>query len=328
MVLPLTTQERAMRLSQFFPCAALITLACWSAWGANPHETLREKGEFPDPMLEIQNQTESEIFPHQFITGTADSLAPSEHIENEDEQSLDDNIEKIIKAAEITAAAQLAAATMKVGMYERDIKKLIQDTYDTMGAEGLAFSHIVGSGPNSCDLHYSGDKRQLQENDLVVIDIGAKWSGMCADITRTFPASGKFTERQREVYQLVLDAKNAAAAQIKQNTTLQSLTGWVKQFMRKSPLRAKDAQGRERTMDVFFTHSLSHYLGAKVHDGGNTKAPIPVGRAFTIEPGIYIKSEGFGIRIEDDYVMTKEGAVNLIKGLPETVEEIEALMAK
>jgi Xaa-Pro aminopeptidase len=176
-----------------------------------------------------------------------------------------------------------------------------------------------------------GKTRKLVDGDLMVVDIGAKFNQYCGDITRTYPVSGKFTPRQREVYQLVLDAGKAAAAAMKPNQqSLSQMTTFAKDFFRKSPLRAKDKNGLERTMDYFFIHSLSHYIGKNVHGsdlGFSSSDPVKPGRVFSVEPGLYLDSEGFGIRLEDDYMMTDKSAVNIFPNTPIEAAHIEALMA-
>ncbi len=191
------------------------------------------------------------------------------------------------------------------------------------------FKSIVGSGPNSTIPHYFASSRQMVDGDLVVVDIGAEYQLYTADITRTYPVNGKFTPRQREIYQLVLDAQSEAARQVKPGETrLLQMNGIVRPFLKNSPLRARDANGQEHTMDYFFIHGLGHYMGMDVHDVGDAMRPMQVGEVFTIEPGIYIKSENLGVRIEDDYVVTATGAEKLSKNIPSSPDEVEARIAK
>jgi Xaa-Pro aminopeptidase len=220
-----------------------------------------------------------------------------------------------------------------VGMYERDVKEVLDKEFASRGAdETLAFDHIVASGPNAVNIHYAGDSRQIQDGDLVEMDIGAMYQGYASDITRTIPANGKFTQRQKEVYQLVLDAQMGVAAAMKPGEqSLSEMTQWTMNFFKASKLRAKDSSGREQTMDTFFTHEISHYVGKTVHGydlGYTAYEPVQVGRVFTNEPGLYIESEGIGIRIEDDFIMTETGPVNIWKNTIKTVEEIEQFMAQ
>ncbi len=234
------------------------------------------------------------------------------------------------QAVEITGKAHLNLIKyMQAGMKESDLHVILDSVYDANNASGKAFGHITASGPNSTDLHYMGRSRTLQDGDVVVVDIGAKYNGWCADITRTFPVSGKFTDRQAEIYDLVLKAKKAAAAEMEPNNhSISEMGRFVKDIFRDSPLRAKDQNGVEQTMDNFFTHGPCHYIGKNVHGSDlnwSSSAPCKVGYTFTIEPGIYIKSEGIGFRIEDTYIMTSEGPKRIIQGIPQEREHIEAL---
>jgi Xaa-Pro aminopeptidase len=233
------------------------------------------------------------------------------------------------KAIDITGEAQLdIARTLKPGMYEFEVQAILEAAFTRGGSERPGFPSIVGSGIYSTILHYSENHKKIDDGDLVVCDIGAEYSLYTADITRTFPANGKFTPRQRAVYQLVLDAQTASAAYWKPGMRHDDLQRFVTEFLRKSPLRAKDTDGREYTMDHFYIHSLGHYLGMEVHDVGNYLRPIQPGEVFTIEPGIYIQTEKLGVRIEDDYVITPENTVRKLSArIPSAPDEIERLMA-
>lgn len=233
------------------------------------------------------------------------------------------------KAIDITGEAQRdIARTLKPGMYEYEVQAILEAAFTRGGAERPGFPSIVGSGLYSTILHYSENHKQIDASDTVVCDIGAEYSLYTADITRTYPANGKFNERQRAIYQLVLDTQSAAAAHWKPGMKMSDLHNFAVEFMRKSPLRAKDVDGKEYTMDHFFIHGLGHYLGMDVHDTGDYLRPLQPGEVFTIEPGIYIQTEKLGVRIEDDYVITPEQTVRkMSEKIPSTVEEIERLMA-
>jgi Xaa-Pro aminopeptidase len=232
------------------------------------------------------------------------------------------------KAIDITGEAQRdIARNLKPGMYEYEVQAVLEAAFTRGGAERPGFPSIVGSGLFSTILHYSENHKRIDAGDTVVCDIGAEYSLYTADITRTYPASGKFTERQRAVYQLVLDTQAAAAAYWKPGMTMSDLNRFAREFMGKSPLRAKDVDGKEYSMDHFFIHGLGHYVGMDVHDTGDYSRPLQPGEAFTIEPGIYIPTEKLGVRIEDDYVITPEQTVRkMSEKIPSGVEEIERLM--
>jgi Xaa-Pro aminopeptidase len=233
------------------------------------------------------------------------------------------------KAIDITGQAEVdIAQSLRPGMYEYEVQAILESAFTRNGAERPGFPSIVGSGLYSTILHYEENHKRIDPGDLVVCDIGAEYSMYTADITRTFPASGKFTPRQREIYQLVLDTQNAAAAFWKPGMRTYELHQFAAEFLRKSPLRARDLDGQEYTMDHFFIHGLGHYLGMDVHDVGDYRKPMQPGEVFTIEPGVYIQSEKLGVRIEDDYLVTPQNTLRkLSANIPSTPAEIERLMA-
>ncbi len=242
----------------------------------------------------------------------------------------DAEVRLLERAIGITGKAEHAVARMlEPGLFEFQLKGRILGTFTEFGASRAGFKSIVGSGPNSCIPHYFLNTRRIASGDLVVVDIGAEYLNYTADITRTFPALGKFNDRQRALYQLVLDAQAHAASRFEPGKTrLMEMDRWAREFLRESPLRAKDATGQEHTMDHFFIHGLGHYLGMDVHDVGNGTLPMKPGEVFTIEPGLYIPGEEIGIRIEDDYLVTETGLRKLSANIASSPAEIEAWMAK
>ena len=242
----------------------------------------------------------------------------------------DPEIAMIQKAIDATRAAHLALVrTLKPGVYEYELDADIMGSFLRHGAERASFPSIVGSGIYSTVLHYNNNRKKIESGDLVVVDIGAEYSYYAADITRTYPASGKFTPRQREIYDLVLAAQLRCEEVAKNGkVTLPALTQAAREVFKASPLRAKDANGEERTMDIFFIHSTSHWLGMDVHDVGNQGQVLSPGDVFTIEPGIYIPAEQLGVRIEDDYAITPAGLKKLSAAIPSKASEIEALLKK
>jgi len=234
-------------------------------------------------------------------------------------------VELIQKAVDITAEGMRAASTtIKPGVYEYEVQAEIEATFMRHGAERTSFASIIGSGFNSTVIHYNRNKKKIEAGDLVVVDIGAENKYYTGDLSRTFPASGKFTPRQREIYQLVLDTQRAVEkAFVPNQTTIGQLQMAAVEFMKASPLRDKEGN----PLDKYFLHGVGHWLGMEVHDVGDYSKPIPVGAVFTIEPGIYIQFEKIGVRIEDNYLVTGDGLVKLSRRLPSDPAEVEKMMS-
>lgn len=235
-----------------------------------------------------------------------------------------DEIRRITRAVEISVEGHLAAMRFtKPGVYEYEIEATAEHTFRRLGAERLGYPSIVGAGFNGTVLHYDQSRGQAKAGDLVVMDMGAEFGYYTADVTRTIPVSGKFTARQRAIYELVLGSQQAALDAIRPGITLRDLEGAARRYMTEHSGDLCGVGGCVR----YFIHGLSHWIGMDVHDvGGN--APLVPGVAFTIEPGIYIPEESLGVRIEDDVLVTPTGYELLSKGAPRTVAEIERLMGK
>jgi Xaa-Pro aminopeptidase len=239
-------------------------------------------------------------------------------------------IELIRKATNATVAAHLAAMrTMKPGLTEREISALLQYEWGKRGCERLSYAPIVGSGFNSTVLHYSEDSATIHDGDVVVIDAAGEYSMYATDITRTLPANGKFTARQREIYDIVLAAQQAAIAAFQSgkstlrkddpNTLYKAAYDYIN-------THGKDLHGEP--LGKYFIHGLGHYVGLAVHDPDDYSVPLGPGAVFTIEPGIYIPEEKLGVRIEDTlYVDASGKLINLGAALPHTADEVERAMA-
>lgn len=220
------------------------------------------------------------------------------------------------KTVKITLGGQEAAArTIAPGVWEYEVEAALEYEFRRRGAERPSFPSIVGSGPNSTVLHYNASTRQMEAGDLVVVDIGSEYSGYAGDVTRTYPVSGKFTPRQREIYQVVLNAQKAALAKVKPGATLQQIH------------QAALGVIRDKGYGRAFPHGTSHHLGLYVHDVGDTRRPLEPGMVITVEPGIYLDEEQIGVRIEDDVVVTEEG-YRLLSDFPKEIADIEDLMAR
>ncbi len=233
-------------------------------------------------------------------------------------------IELLQKAVDVSIEGHREITrAIKPGAYEYEAQAVLEAAWTRLGSERPGYPSIVGSGINGTILHYNENRKRIEAGELVVVDAAAEYSYYTADITRTFPASGKFTPRQREVYQLVLDAQRAAErAFVPGKSSIADLQRTARDVMKASPLR--DKQGA--TLDKYFIHGLGHWIGMDVHDVG-VYSVLPVGSVFTIEPGIYLPDEGFGVRIEDDYVVTDKGLVKMSAKLPSEPDEIERMMS-
>jgi Xaa-Pro aminopeptidase len=196
------------------------------------------------------------------------------------------------------------------------------------GSEIEAYAPIVGAGPNSTALHYDKLSRKIQDGDIVVMDVGAQYSGYAADITRTIPANGKFTPRQREIYEIVLGAQTAALAALKPGTIMgcrdkkNSLFNVAYNYINS---HGRDQQGK--SLGQYFIHGLGHNIGLNVHDPGDSCRPLQPGMVVTVEPGVYIPEENLGVRIEDDVLVTDTGYELLSRKLTRDPDEIEKIMA-
>ena len=232
------------------------------------------------------------------------------------------------KSAEATIPAHLAAwKKIKPGVYEYEIAAAMTNVYFDRGCERSAYAPIVGSGPNSVILHYMANRRRVDRGEVVLMDVGAECSDYATDVTRTVPAGGKFSARQREIYDIVLGAQKAAIAAAKPGAHLRGGKDSLQQIAYDYiNSHGKDLNGD--SLGKYFTHGLGHFVGLDVHDPGDSNLPLQAGMVITIEPGIYIPEENIGVRIEDTLLVTEDGAKNLSGALPREAAEIEKLVGK
>ena len=195
------------------------------------------------------------------------------------------------------------------------------------GAEGTAFATIAGSGLNGCMLHYGTNHCRMEDGSLLLMDLGAKVRGYCADITRTYPVNGRYTPRQKEIYDIVLAANRAVAKAARPGMTLAQLNDICKQTLAEGLIRIGKMESAE-DIGRYYMHGVSHHLGIDTHDAtGPDVLELAPGMVITDEPGLYIDEEAIGIRIEDDLLITEDGCTVLSEAIPRTTEEIEAIMA-
>ncbi|AWB68388.1 Xaa-Pro aminopeptidase [Saccharobesus litoralis] len=252
------------------------------------------------------------------------------------------------QAAQISAQAHIRAMQfVEPGKFEFQVEAELHHEFAMQGARSPAYGSIVAGGDNANILHYTENQDELQNGDLLLIDAGGELQGYAADITRTFPVNGQFTEPQALLYQLVLDAQTESMRLIKPGNTIKQATDKAIEVIAQGLIDLGILSGtlsqviEQKTYRQFFMHGLSHWLGLDVHDVGEYKLddqdrPLLPGMVLTVEPGIYIakgaevdpKWQGIGIRIEDNVVITEQGYENLTCDAPKTIDEIQRIMAQ
>lgn len=220
------------------------------------------------------------------------------------------------------------------GVFEYEIEAELIHSFLSQRATGEAYGSILASGDRARTLHYVSNNQECRDGELILMDFGAAYGGYCADLTRTVPVNGKFTKRQKIVYNACLHLHNYAKSILKPGISIVDYTDKVgeeatQQFLKIGLLKKMDIKNEDkdnRAYRKYLYHGISHHLGIDVHDLGTRTAPIQAGMVFTVEPGIYIEEEQMGIRIENNYWLTKNGNIDLFKNIPITVDEIEAAM--
>lgn len=225
---------------------------------------------------------------------------------------------------------------IKPGVMEYEIEAEIYHSFLSQRATGEAYGSIIASGDRARTLHYVSNNQECRDGELILMDFGAEYGGYCADLTRTVPVNGKFTRRQKTVYNACLHLHDYAKSLLKPGISILDYTDKVgeeatQQFLKIGLLKKSDVKNEDpenRAYRKYLYHGISHHLGVDVHDLGTRTEPIKAGMVFTVEPGIYIEEEQMGIRIENNLWITKNGNKDLMKNIPITVEEIEALMKR
>ena len=246
-------------------------------------------------------------------------------------------IEVIQKAIDITDVAfRRLLKFIRPGVFEHEIEAEIYHSFLSQRATGPAYGSIIASGDRARTLHYVSNNQECKDGELLLMDFGAGYGNYAADLTRTVPVSGKFGRRQRTVYNACLHLHQYAASILKPGISIIEYTDKVGDeatvvfqkigLLRKSEIKNEDPENRAYRKYLY--HGISHHLGIDVHDLGTRTEPIKAGMVFTIEPGIYIEEERMGIRIENNFWITKNGNKDLMKNIPITAEDIEALMKR
>ena len=239
-----------------------------------------------------------------------------------------EEIEEIKKAISVTnKGIKALMENIKPGLYEYQVESYFDQQIKFNGASGIAFKTIAASGANGCILHYHTNNTIIKDNELVLFDLGAEYNLYKSDITRTIPANGKFTERQKLIYNIVLNGQKLVFENIKPGITVielnQILIDYYKVELKKIGLIERDEE-----VSKYYFHGVSHHLGLDTHDVAIRKNPLTPGCIITVEPGLYIAEEGIGIRIEDDALVTEDGVINLSKEIIKEVSDIENYMAQ
>lgn len=246
-------------------------------------------------------------------------------------------IEVTKKAIEITHNAFMRVMRfVKPGVMEYEIHAEILHSFISQRADGEAYDSIIASGDRARTLHYIRNNQECLDGELLLMDFGARYGGYNADLTRTIPVNGKFSRRQKTVYNACLHLHNYAKSLLKPGISIVDYTEKVgeeatQQFLKIGLLKKSDVKNENpenRAYRKYLYHGISHHLGIDVHDLGTRTEPIKPGMLFTVEPGIYIEEEQMGIRIENNVWITKKGNIDLFAGIPITVEEIEAAMKR
>jgi len=246
-----------------------------------------------------------------------------------------EEVELMKKACDITTQAFHEVLKMvKQGIKEYEIEAKITYEFLKNGADGHAYEPIVASGKDNCVLHYISNDKICKDGDLILMDFGAEYANYSADTTRTIPVSGKFTKRQKEVYSAVLRVMKKATKLMKPTMTINKLNKKVNSFMEEEliilGLAKKEDLNNEKQKDVvrmkYFMHGNSHFMGLDVHDVGTKDTKFKAGMVLSCEPAIYIEEEGFGIRLENDILITDNKPIDLLANEPIEIEDIENLM--
>jgi Xaa-Pro aminopeptidase len=246
-------------------------------------------------------------------------------------------IEALQEAIRITEAGfRRLLKFVKPGVYEFEIEAELAHEFTRQRARGFAYTPIIASGANSCVLHYITNHCQCQDGDVLLLDVAANYANYNADLTRTIPVNGKYTTRQRQVYDAVFRVHLAASGMLRPGVIIREYQEEIGKLMTSEliglGLLDKDEvakQDPEKPLyKKYFMHGTSHHLGLDVHDVGRTWEPIRAGMVFTVEPGIYIREEKLGIRIENNILVGEKDNTDLMAAIPIDAEEIEALMAK
>lgn len=263
-------------------------------------------------------------YPQVIIKNVSSNITPLRMIKSKSE------IAEMQRAIDITIdGVESLMKNSKAGMKEYELEAYFDFVCKTNGAKDFAFRTIAAAGKNATTLHYVENNSEIKNDDLILFDLGAQWNFYNADITRTFPVGGKFTDRQKQVYEAVLRVNKAVIEKVKPGVVYKELNAWATDLIAEECIKLGIIK-EKKDVSKYYWHSIGHNLGLDTHDvepqGRNFV--FEEGMVFTVEPGIYISEESIGIRIEDDVLVTADGCEVLTKGMMKEVSEIEAFMKR
>ncbi len=330
------TKEEARQLTGIeniqWPDAFEFVLRDLMAWSEKVYLNTYEYPKYFTELLSRDQRIAKELqekFPAHQYRRSAPIIIKQRMIKSKEEIAL------IQKAIDITEKAfRRMLKFVKPGVKEFEIQAEMEHEFMMNGANGSAYQPIVASGENSCVLHYIENDKMCEDGDVILFDFGAEYANYAADVSRTIPVNGKFSPRQRELYQLVLRVQKLAIRQLVPGNTYEKYNKFVNQTMEDEMiniglLTIEDVAKQDPENPLYkkyFMHGTAHHIGLDVHDVVDRHQPFQAGMVFTCEPGIYVREEGIGIRIENNILITENGPVDLTAKIPREVEEVEEVM--
>lgn len=282
----------------------------------------RDSWDAPQSTSEIFVKTMLEKYPYVEVKNVYPIVCDLRTIKSEEE------VAEIKEAIRITGEGiKNLMKNAKPGMKEYEMEAYFDFALKTNGVKDFAFKTIAAGGKNATVLHYVDNDSVVNDGDLILLDLGAQHNYYNGDISRTFPVNGKFTERQKQIYNIVLKAQYETMKVIKAGVPFKEVNLTTRRVLLEELSKiglVKD----DRELSKYYFHGVSHYLGLDTHDVGSRDLDLKPGMILTVEPGLYIEEEGIGIRIEDDVLVTEDGCINLSEGIIKTVEEIEEFLSK
>lgn len=280
----------------------------------------RNQHDYTNPALEYAKAFRKK-HPDINILNAYDLVIGLRMVKSEEEISL---IQESIKTTKL--ALEEILKNSRPGIYEFQLETYFDNYIKYHGQKDLAFKTIAAAGKNATILHYSRNNNLLQDDEMILFDLGCRTNFYVSDITRTYPINGRFTKRQKEVYQAVLDVNKKCIEFLKPGVTWGEYNNYAKELLAQACIDLGLIKEPKELIKYYF-HSIGHFIGLDTHDPGLHSYPLQAGMVITVEPGLYIEEEGIGVRIEDDVLITENGSINLSKDIIKEIDEIEKFMA-